>query len=463
MKILFILPKDNLYKFNGAIGRSVNYAPITFTTLAALVPGDIDCEITIVDEGVEDYNYDSHTFDIVGFTSVVSSAPRSYELAQYWKNRGAYIIMGGAHPTSYPEEAQLYCDSLFIGFAEQTFPQFLYDYIKGTPEKIYKHDSSQVLHSVIPRRDLLPKGKYLSIPSVIANRGCLNDCEFCSISQNFGKQNVARPIDEVMDEMLSLKSKHFVFLDPSPSSFREYSMELYERLIPLKIKWAGLATSNVYKDPEFMDLMKRSGCIGSFVGFESINQESMNNSRKHCNSVENYKDCIAAYHKRKMDVMGTFILGLDGDTLESLQKMPQIIDDMQVDIPRLAVLTPYPGTATFSRLKEEGRILTENWSYYDSQKVVYQPKGMSPEELQNVFYDVYRKLYSRKRVLKRSWKSQNKILLPLFNIGFRKIVRNIDQFTGFSDKDYTDFAPDTNNFYNYQNEECSHAQKSISR
>jgi radical SAM superfamily enzyme YgiQ (UPF0313 family) len=428
MKILFILPSDNLYKYNGAISRNVNYGPMTFITLAALVPPDIKAEIEIIDEGVQKPDYEGKHYDIVGLTCVVSSAPRAYELSKYFREKGAYIIMGGAHPTSFPEEAKLHCDSLFLGFAEQTFPKFLRDFQEGKPEKLYVHDWDKPFSSPAPRRDLIPKKLYVSVPSVIANRGCMNNCEFCSIAQNFGNKNLTRPIGEVIDEIKGLKSKYILFLDPSPTSNREYALELFNALIPLKKKWAGLCTSDIHKDPELLDVIVRSGIMAFFVGFESLSQDSMSISGKSTNRVDHYKDCVKTLHSNGIDVMGAFVFGFDGDTKDGLIRVPELIDELRIDLPRIAILTPYPGTRIFERLKSQGRLLNEDWRNYDSQRVVFRPKNMTPEELQHIYYDVYKRTYSKRRIIRRSARSRHKIMISVFNGGFRKIVMDMEKY-----------------------------------
>ena len=428
LKILFILPHDNIYKFKGNFKRSVSYAPLTFTTLAALVPEDIDTKIEIIDEGVQKGDYENNDYDIVGITCVVSSAPRAYELADYWKKRGSYVIMGGAHPTLMPDEASQHCDSLFVGFAENTFPEFLHDFQKGIQKKIYQHDRNLPAPPPIPRRDLLKNKIYISVPTVIANRGCMNNCEFCAVPKMWGNKNLTRPVEDAIDEIKKTGSKKILFLDPSPTSDKEYAKEFFKALIPLKIKWAGLATSNITNDQELFDLIVKSGCIATLIGFESLSQQSIKMSRKGFNKVEQYKKTINELHRNKIDILGTFILGLDGDSKENLLEIPDLIEELGVDLPRFAVLTPYPGTDTYHKMKKENRLITEDWSRYDSEQVVFKPDNMTPNELQQIFYKSYEETYSLKRTRKRTRKANHKLMTGISNFGFVNLVKKMKRY-----------------------------------
>jgi len=398
--MLFILPYDKTYKYGGAFNWAINYAPLMLPTLAALVPKELNAEIKIVDEGVSKPVIDGF-FNIVAITCVTSSANRAYELCKYWKSKGSYVVLGGAHPTLMPDEATKYADSVFFGFAEETFPQFLYDYTHKCPKKTYKHMcNSGHLSMPIPRRDLMSK-KYMPIPTIVANRGCANECAFCCIHKMWGNSGLTRPVGEVVDEIKTLRSKHYIFLDPSMSSNREYVLELLTALIPLKIKWMGLSTIDVIHDAALFNLIVKSGCEGILAGFESINTESLEGVGKKTNKVDGYKAAVKQFHDADISVLGCFVAGFDGDTRQSLCDTVEVIDEIGVDLPRFSILTPFPGTDLFDQYKQEGRILTENWDMFDTMHVVFQPKNMSADELQESFYDMWERTYEIKRILKR--------------------------------------------------------------
>lgn len=420
MKILFILPYDKTYKYNGAFNFAISYAPLNLPLLAALVPAEFNAEIKIIDEGVSK-PLSEGTFDIVVITCVTSSANRAYELCRYWKKKGSYVVLGGAHSTLMPDEAMGYADSIFVGFAEQTFPQFLQDYIHNSPQKIYKHVcNSEHLSMPTPRRDLMSK-RYMHIPTIVANRGCVNNCAYCCIHKMWGKKGLTRPIGEVIDEIKSLRSKRYIFLDPSMSSDREYAMELLTALIPLKINWMGLSTIDVTNNSVLLDLMVKSGCEGILAGFESMNAENLSGVGKRTNKVDEYKTAVKKFHDVNISVLGCFVAGFDGDTRQSLLDTVDAIDEICVDLPRFSILTPFPGTDLFDKYEKDGRILTKNWDMYDTMHVVFEPKNMSADELQQTFFQIWKETYKTKRILKRMNNiKRNRFigLLPAFGFKF---------------------------------------------
>jgi radical SAM superfamily enzyme YgiQ (UPF0313 family) len=423
MKILFILPLDNTYHKSGAFTRLISYAPLTLPTLAALVPDELCAEMKIVDEGVEKPLTDGE-FDIVAITCVTSSANRAYELCEFWKKRGSYTVLGGVHPTLMTEEAAEYADTVIIGLAEKTFPEFLDDFKNGSPKKLYKAENVCGYQPMpIPRRDLI-SNKYMSIPTVIASRGCHNHCTFCSIPKLYGNDGFARPIGEFIDEIKAIGKKKFIFLDPSLTSDRAYATELFRELISLKIEWGGLATIDSADDDELFELMVKSGCKGILAGFESTNQDSLSGVGKKTNEVKKYKESVRRFHSENIPILGCFVMGFDSDTKESLLQMVDVIDEIGVDVPRFSILTPFPGTPLFTQYKESNRIISENWDNYDTMNVVFEPKNMTPEELQNIFFDVWERTYKTKRILNRF--AKNKSLLSLFaGIGFKYYARRL--------------------------------------
>jgi len=424
MKILLILPKDSTYQSNGAFSKPISYAPLTLTTLAALVPKKLNADITIIDEGVQKPDYGKTDWDIVGITCVTSSAPRAYELSSYFRTKGIFVVLGGAHPTLMPDEASEHADSVVTGVAVKTWPQLLKDYAAGKTKSIYTQGRCKTLVTPTPRRDL-QKRAYLGIPTVQATMGCGNHCEYCSINKLWG-DNFKRDIPEVIDEIRSLNSKKVLFLDPNLTYDKEYAKELFSALINLNIAWGGSVETSMPEDNELLELAVKSGCMELLMGFESFSQDSLKKTSKEANRVDNYKHIVKTLHKHQIPVMGTFVLGLDGDTKRSLLNTVEYIDDLGLDLARYAVLTPFPGTRLFDRFVKEERIITKNWFYYDHEHVVYKPEQMRPEELQLILTNVWKKTYSTQKIFKRvSRTPRNKGLHLAANIGFKHYARNL--------------------------------------
>ena len=428
MKILMVLPYDNNYRFRASFTKSLSYMPLTLPYIAALTPKDINAEIKIADEGIERVDYDKlGFFDIVAITAVTSSARRGYELAGYFRKKGSHVAMGGHHVTLMPDEASLYADTVFIGGCDETWRQFIYDFIEKKPRRRYtaKGNGRNMGQNVVPSRGLANKKRYLGVPTVIANYGCANKCEFCVINTFWGNVNTTREISDVIEEIKGLKSKYILFLDPSPTSDREYAMGLYKSLIPLKIRWAGLCTTDITDDGELFGAMIKSGCIGVLMGFETFGQDNLEDAGKK-NSVAGYKAVMKKFHDSGVAVLGTFMLGFDNDTKESLLKMPDLIEEIGVDLPRFAVLTPYPNTGLFNRLKAENRIISDDWNDYDSIHSVFRPMNMTAGELEEILVRVSNEMYTIKRIFGRlGLINKGKLIRLLVNMGFRGYNRHV--------------------------------------
>lgn len=424
MNILLIQPwlqEDKSYR--SKLSCLVSYAPLSLATLVALVPKDIKCDIDVCDEISSKINYDKKHYDIVAITLQTSVANRAYEIARNFKKKGSYIVMGGYHPTYMQEETAEYADTVIVGAAEYSWPQFLKDYKEGNPKRIYNMQNVKGDDIVSPDRRAIPKHKYLKYPAVIANRGCPNNCEFCVISEMWRKCT-PRPIEKVIEEIKSLNSKMITFFDPNIFAIRDYAIELLKELAKLNIKWAGSATINVAYDKELMELAKKSGCAGLLVGLESLNPETLKTSKKGFNDPNKYKEAISIMQSYGISVNGCFVLGLDGDTEELLLSLPEQVKYLNLNLARFAILTPVPNSLLFKRLEKEGRLLTKDWSKYNQHQAVFKPQNMSPERLEEIYVKVWKETYSVKNMLYRFKNLPNKTFKEKLvaigaNLGFK--------------------------------------------
>ncbi|WP_435954721.1 B12-binding domain-containing radical SAM protein [Dryocola sp. BD626] len=426
MKILLILPFDRTYRRQGYFSTSISYAPLTLTTLAALIPEELNAHVDIVDEGVSRPQRDGD-YDIVAITATASSSSRAYYLCSYWRARGAHVVIGGAHATLQPDEAALHANTVVVGLAEQTWPQFLYDFAAGQPQHIYYHQPSRACLSMpIPRRELqAPKG-YMGIPTIVANRGCRLGCEFCSIQQQWGKKGTARPIDEVINEIRTHGAKRWIFLDPNLYSDRNYALELFNALMPLKIRWSGLSTLNIVDDGEVFAALHRSGCEGLLLGLENLSQLTMREIGKPCNKVSEYRRQIEALRKNNIASLGCFVLGFDDDTEESIRQTVAEIPSLGLDLVRFSVLTPLPGTQLHQNMLNEDRIISHDLSLYDNEHVVFRPKNLQPECLQALLHEAWRETYRTSAILKRAFiRPGSRWVRLAANIGFRIYARKL--------------------------------------
>jgi radical SAM superfamily enzyme YgiQ (UPF0313 family) len=425
-KLLIVLPQGKIHKLNfGPINMSFREAPLTATALAALVPVELNFHITIADESVDKipFNVD---FDLVAISCLTGTAIRGYEIAEHFRKRNIPIVLGGVHVTLMPDEAKLHADSIVIGFAERTWPQLLHDFVDNKMKPIYIETSSDNFQNIpIPRRDLQKQFGYM-VPNVVsATRGCKGVCDFCSVyAAHFGWQT--RPVSEVIDEIKSIKSNRFVFNDVSMGEDMDYFKELLRAMIPLKKKWGGLVSTKIFKDPEILDLLQKSGCIYLLLGFESINNMSLLEINKGFNKFEEYKNIIQAMHSAGIVLMGCFIFGFDEDDKHIFEKTVDFANDYHVDIPRYAIYTPYPKTPAFDKLLSEGRLLHQNWSHYDTQHVVFIPKQMTPVELDEGFKWAYKKTYSINSSFHRTIKAGKNFPITFFgNLAYNIYIRRL--------------------------------------
>ena len=279
-----------------------------------------------------------------------------------------------------PEEARQHADAIVTGYAEETWPQLLRDFAAGRMQPRYdQRPGLSLAGHPFARRDLLPKGAFLTVHTFEATRGCIHDCEFCVVPSAWGTTPYQKPVEEVAEDIRRMQSRRVIFLDLNLVADTHYAARLFEALIPLRIKWFGLATVLLAFNEKLLDLAARSGCRGLLVGFESLSAESLRGTRKGFNTPDKYREVIRRFHGRGISLMGCFVFGLDHDTPDVFLRTARFAVEERIDLPRFAILTPFPGTPLFRRLKAEGRILTEDWSLYDSQHVVFRPNQMSPD------------------------------------------------------------------------------------
>jgi radical SAM superfamily enzyme YgiQ (UPF0313 family) len=441
-KLLIMMPDGRIHKLKlGAINKSFREAPLTATALAALVPEELDFDIRIVDESIDQVPTEEH-FDLVAISCLTGTVVRAYHYADHFRSKGIPVVLGGVHVTLMPEEAALHADAIVTGFAETTWPGLLRDFVNGQMKPLYSQTEQHFYNVPIPRRDLQRKSGYM-VPNVVsATRGCKGVCDFCSVSAaHFGWST--RPVPEVINEVKNLPSSRFVFNDVSMGEDMDYFKELMKALIPLRKKWGGLVSTKVFRDPEVLPLLRKSGCIYLLLGFESLNNESLQNISKGFNKFEEYKYIIDSMRQNDIVLMACFIFGFDEDNKEIFQKTVDFVNDYKIDIPRYAIYTPYPKTEAFEKLKAEGRLLHYHWQHYDTQHVVFRPRQMTPEELDRGFIWSYKKTFTIASSLRRTINTG--INFPLtfggnlaYNIYIRRLMNEKNRILYDSKTDKTD-------------------------
>ncbi|MEW6380843.1 MAG: radical SAM protein [bacterium] len=411
MKVELIQP---LHADYGGLGKRENFifkpAQLTMPYIAALTPPDV--EVSISDEMVEPIDFQTDA-DLVGITFVTPFAQRAYELASIFKKKGKKVVMGGPHASLFPDEVKGHADAVVIGEAEDTWPALIEDFKRNNLKRFYRSNAPELRSLPFARRDLLKREKYIISDVIQASRGCPFSCDFCALASVYGKGQRLRPVDEVISEIETFQDDTFIFWDDNIAGTPAYAQELFKRLISLGKKWLGQGSITIARDRELLDMASRSGCIGLFVGIESVSQVSLMTVNKGFNKVDTLKDDIRKFHDAGIAVLAGIIFGFDTDDKSIFERTLETAVKAAIDGISFSILTPYPNTVLFQRLKAEQRILHYDWSKYNSEYVVFIPKMMSPDELQEGHNWATRQFYSIPSIIKRLLKSRTQLGLTI--------------------------------------------------
>lgn len=430
MKIVLISPKGPLYRHRGGIfSKPLRYMPLTLTTLAALVPPELDVELELVDEGIQDVD-PAIEADLVAMTVITGTAVRAYELAAHFRRRGIPVVLGGPHVTLVPDDAQPHADAIVVGYAEETWPQLLREFADGRMQRRYVQDPDLTLENLpFPRRELLPRRRYLTRNVFEATRGCVHSCDFCVVPAAWGRKPYQKPIEHVVADIRQSRARKLIFVDLNLIADREYARRLFEALVPLRVEWYGLATVLLAEDLPLLELAARSGCRGLLMGLESISSDNLRDCKKGFNSPEKYARVVERLHEQGIALNGCFVFGMDHDTPEVFRKTARFAVEAKIDLPRFAVVTPFPGTSLHQRLDREGRILTRNWELYDGQHVVFRPAQMSVEELQLGVEEAWKYTYRIPSIFQRLRASPAPWTVSIAaNVSYRFYAHNLHRF-----------------------------------
>jgi len=340
---------------------------------------------------------------VVGMTVHLTFARRAYELARWYRQRGAVVVLGGLHVMSCPEEARPHCDALALGDGVSIWPQILHDQEAGRLQPEY-HGSFRTPYrdAPLPRRDLLPRESFLTTTSLIATRGCHCRCGFCYLSTDgLHMPYQTRPPEQVAREWVEDDQPYAVFTDNNLGSKPEYLWELCRALTPLERIWSAAVSIDVADDASLVREMALAGCTGVFVGFESLSDANIRDQRKQSPSVADYARRVRLFHDSGIQVNGSFVLGFDHDGPNVFEQTVAWIEENRLECATFHILTPYPGTPLFRRLESEGRILHRNWDRYDTSHAVFRPRRMSVEELEAGYAWCYRRLFSHASIFGR--------------------------------------------------------------
>ncbi|HPA44155.1 MAG TPA: radical SAM protein [bacterium] len=419
-RLLLVLPQ-NERGFWGKVTRGkTGFVRLSLPTLAALTPND--WQVSILDSRAQPVDFDCKV-DLVGITSFTAEIPSAYEIADGFRKRGIPVVLGGVHVSALPQEALHHADAVVIGEAELIWETLLRDLEAGKLQRIYRGENLCDMRDMkIPRRDLLDRDMYVAcFNTVQATRGCPFDCDFCAVTGVFGRKFRTRPVAEVLEEIRAFDTRDFLFVDDNICGNPTYAKELFRALIPLKRTWGGQTSITLARDDELLDLYAKSGGRYAFIGFESLSEQNLANLNKKWNRAGGFGEAIRRIQKAGINILGSFIFGLDEDDLTVFQRTLDFVFEHRIDAVEYHVLTPFPGTRLFETLESQGRIIDRDWAKYHTAEVVFQPRNMSVGELQNHFYRTFRESYTLGKVLMRTFRSYRGIPSRLaMNWSYRK-------------------------------------------
>jgi radical SAM superfamily enzyme YgiQ (UPF0313 family) len=402
MKVKMILPA--LAEAESPFWRPIKYSlfpPLGLATLAAyLSPDD---EIDLQDQHVEELDLNDNP-DLVIIQVYITNAYRAYQIADHYKGKGAYVLLGGLHVTSLPEEAAPHADTIFLGPGEETFPRFLNDFKNKSPKKVYS-SSVRTLEKIPPiRRDLIKRHRYLVPNSIVVTRGCPHHCDFCYKDAFFegGRTFYTQTVDDALAEIDRLPGRHLYFLDDHLLGNAKFASELFEGMKGMNRVFQGAATVDSILRGNLIEKAAEAGLRSLFVGFETFSPANLKQSNKKQNLEKDYVKAVNRLHALGIMINGSFVFGLDEDDKDVFKRTVDWGVKNSITTSTFHVLTPYPGTKLFKDMEQQGRILTRNWDLYDTRNVVYQTVNLTAEELKNGYDWAYKEFYSWSKILKAS-------------------------------------------------------------
>lgn len=371
---------------------------LALLTLASLTPEAT--VVKLVDERVDTLAFEED-FDIVGITMITAQALRGYEIARQFRKQGVYTVLGGIHPTVCPQEASAYCDTLIVGEAENTWPQFLEDFKRGDPKKLYRDHSVNISRSPIPRYDLVDISQFHLLP-VQTTRGCPYDCNFCSVTTVFGARYRIKSTAQIISELEAIqrvaKNRRCVFNDDNMFVNKGRMYEILEAITPLRVKYFAQTDISIAEDDRLLKLLQKSGCMTVFVGFESLVPENLASIQKSgwkLKHLQTYRESCKRIQSHGIQVFGSFVVGFDHDTRDSLLRLRDFVLENHIWA-QFLFLTPFPGTRIRDELIKQGRLLPSNtnWDLYTCFDAIFEPASMRMQELEETTLDLYESVYT---------------------------------------------------------------------
>ncbi len=359
------------------------FPSLTLPLLASAFPATY--RVRIIDERIRRVR-GTEDGDIVFITTLTSTAPRAYQLARRFRQRGVPVIIGGVHATVCPEEARDHATSVVAGEAEALVPRILSDFEKGRLASLYANETLAELSDIPnPSLHLLNWRHRLFLSPIQTSRGCPHACDFCSVPRISGRKLRMKSTAAIEKELAYLKrfrSRKLFVVDDNFTLNKNRASELMGLFKRFGFKWMAFSNLSVVQDEEYLQTMSETGCVSLFIGFESLHCPDKLNKNRSFDTPAAMARAVQQIHQYGIGIQGSFVFGFDHDSPEVFRETVSFIQDVGIELPTLSILTPFPGTPLFDEMKTQKRMINSDWSLFDMNHVVFEPKNMSPEELQ---------------------------------------------------------------------------------
>ena len=426
MKVKMISPAKTAA--DSPFWRSIKYSlfpPLGLATLAGYL--DENDDITLQDEHVERLDLDDDP-DLVVIEAYITSANRAYSYADHYRAKGAYVCLGGLHPTSMPDEAARHADSVFLGPGEDTWPAFLADFRAGRPAPLYRSTKRTLEGMPSPRRDLIKRELYLVPNSLVVSRGCPHICDFCYKEAFFagGKSFYVQAVDDALAEIDRLPGRHLYFLDDNLFGSPPFAGALFNGLRGMGRVWQAAATVQAVLKPGLLERAVEAGLRSLFIGFETLSAANLQDQHKTQNlgaadGRPPYEAAVRRLHDLGVMINGAFVLGMDDDDASVFERTVDWALRQGMHTATFHILTPYPGTRLHRRLTDEDRITSSDWDRYDTRHAVFTPAHMPAQALEAGYWRAYKDFYRWRSIARSTWAQQ----------GTRERLRHLMYTTGW--------------------------------
>jgi len=415
VRILFVKPNMGLVEGRPYHDRG-RMEPLTFAVLAGYTPAGH--EVQLCDDRFEPVPY-SGGWDLVAINTEIFTARRAYEIADRFRAQGVPVVLGGCHASLAPTEAAAHADAVALGDSDAAWAQIVSDVELGRLQPRYAAGAAGPRWQCAPPRwDLFAGKSYLPVALTQFGRGCQNACEYCTTGNLYRGARSHREPAELVAELRARDRRMVFFVDDNLVADRDAAKRLFRALIPLRLRWTAQASLDFTADPELLDLLLESGCAGLVVGFESLDPRNLRAMNKGGNLAHgSYDEVVERIRAAGLMIWAAFLLGYDHETAASIRETVDWALSKKFAFSAFNVLTPYPGTAFYARMKAEGRLLYDGrWWLHDDYRfghVGFRPRNLEPEELaelglqarlrHNSLYQIARRATDRSTNSKDLW------------------------------------------------------------